>query len=156
MKKQILTLFFTFIIVLSSVEIFAQNSNTDSLFTVFYKTFQTVVTSKNKVNLSDMTEFSVSKGGYFSAPNKASFMENVYKSLFSDYWIFAIKNAQINKTIENNYGSTITLKFVEPISWGYESNDILYSLDNGGNAILFKQINGVFKLIGLYSTEVGD
>ena len=155
-KKQILLALFTIIMLFNSLEIFAQSSKSDSLFNVFFKSFQIAVNSNNKLNLSNMSEFSIDKGGYFSSPNKAIFMENVYKSLFSDYWKFAIKNAQINKTIKNNYGGIITLQLIEPTSWGYNSKDILYSLDNGGNAILFKQINGVFKLVGMFSTEGGD
>ncbi|MFZ1323532.1 MAG: hypothetical protein WAT71_18420 [Ignavibacteria bacterium] len=132
-------------------------TNIDNLFADFFSIFRNAISNHNKAVLETLTSWSENNGGAFSinVKSKSDFIKNVYDKLFDDFWKNAISKVEINKLIESQYGQISLLK-IDPVTFGYSSNEDLYVLDNCGNELLFKKINNEFKIIALMYTDEGD
>lgn len=151
MKQFVVILSLVFL--LNPIKIFSQTDEED--FLLFYNDFKTAVLNQERSKIESYTTWSKEQGGFFSSSSKTSFMENVYKTLFSDFWSTAFNKAEINKTVSTMYGD-IFLKKVESTYYGYNSGDVVYALDNCGNTLIFKKSNNVFKLIAMFYSGDGD
>ena len=129
------------------------SSDIDNDFINFYQNFKTALLEKDKEKITSYTNWSKSDGGFFSisVSSEKGFMNNVFKLIFTDFWENAFTNAELNKSFSSEYGM-ISLSKIEPISFGFNANDVVYSLDNCGNALIFKLENGEFKLVACFNT----
>lgn len=144
-----------FVLLLHPLNLFSQAGNED--FLLFYNDFKSAVFNRNQSKIASYTEWSKLEGGSFSVnvTNKKDFMNNVYETIFNDFWNNAFKNAELDNSISSQ-NDGIKLSKITISGFGCSETDNVYCLDNYDNALLFKLINGEYKLIACIYTGEGD